>query len=129
MIKVKAIIAGSRHIECAGIVHMVITDAVQKNDWDIIEVVSGGATGVDSVGEAMAQLFNKPIRRFPANWHMYGKIAGPMRNKEMAKYADVLILIHSNTPGSLNMKAQMELLGKPIYEYVVTSEDLEKSKV
>lgn len=122
MIKVRAIIAGSRNIICPATVHLAVSKAVQANNWDIIEIVSGCARGVDTLGEKLAAQHGRKIRRFPADWHMYGPIAGPIRNNQMATYADVLILVWDGvSPGSANMKQTMEKLGKPVYEYIVTS--------
>lgn len=57
------------------------------------EVVSGGAPGADALGEAYAQEFGLPVRRFPADWNRHGKAAGPIRNRKMAEYADAVVLL------------------------------------
>lgn len=87
--------------------------------YQIKEIVSGGATGMDSVGEAFAKNYHVPLKRFPADWAKYGGLAGPRRNREMAEYADALLLVWNGTSkGSANMKARMRGLGKPIFEVV-----------
>jgi glycerophosphoryl diester phosphodiesterase len=53
--------------------------------------VSGKARGADSLGETWGNEKNVPIKSFPANWDLYGKRAGYLRNTEMADYADGLI--------------------------------------
>ena len=53
---------------------------------DIIEIVSGGARGVDSLAERLANEENFLIKVFPADWNKYGKSAGPLRNKQMVEY-------------------------------------------
>jgi hypothetical protein len=58
----------------------------------ITEVVSGGARGADRCGEMWASKHNIPIKLFPANWDKHGKSAGAKRNKQMAQYADAVIL-------------------------------------
>lgn len=55
------------------------------------EIVSGGANGADALGERWAADHDRDIKRFPADWSKYGKSAGPIRNLEMALYADVLV--------------------------------------
>lgn len=55
------------------------------------EIVSGTASGADTLGEKYASEVNKPIKRFPADWDKHGKSAGYKRNLEMADYADALI--------------------------------------
>jgi hypothetical protein len=58
----------------------------------ITELVSGGAKGVDQDAETWATSKNIPIKQFKADWKSYGRAAGPVRNREMAKYADAVVL-------------------------------------
>lgn len=58
---------------------------------DSIEIVSGGASGADALGERYAIERGYCIRRFDAEWRKYGRAAGPRRNKQMAEYADALL--------------------------------------
>ncbi len=53
----------------------------------LIEFVSGTAKGADTLGEKFAQEGDYTVKRFPANWDLYGKRAGFIRNDQMAKYA------------------------------------------
>ena len=85
----KTIIAGSRTITN----YEDVLEAISLVGWDITEVVSGGAKGVDRMGERYAKYYKIPLKRFPANWDKYGKSAGIIRNNDMAKYADALIAI------------------------------------
>lgn len=52
-----------------------------------IEIVSGTANGADKLGERFAQDYELMVKRFPANWDLYGKSAGYKRNEQMALYA------------------------------------------
>lgn len=52
-----------------------------------IEVISGTANGADKLGERFAKEYGFKIKRFPANWNLYGKSAGYKRNEQMALYA------------------------------------------
>jgi hypothetical protein len=89
---------------------------------NIEQVVSGCAPGVDTAGENFAAALDIDIETFPANWNKHGKAAGPMRNKEMAEYADALLLIwDGKSKGSANMKQNMLKLNKPIYEVILSS--------
>jgi hypothetical protein len=58
----------------------------------ITEVVSGGATGADRCGEEWASKNGIPVKVFPADWDTHGKAAGPLRNRQMAEYAQGVIL-------------------------------------
>ena len=73
----------------------------------ITEIVSGGAKGADKMGEQYASEYEVPLKVFPANWEQYGKAAGPIRNKQMADYADALIaFIKPGSKGTLDMVTQ-----------------------
>ena len=84
----KVIIAGSRGIEDYSQVKL----AIELSQFYVSEVVSGCARGVDKIGEYWAKKHDIPIKRFPANWKS-GKMAGLIRNIEMANYADALIAV------------------------------------
>jgi len=63
----------------------VISDVVARGGYD--QIVSGGATGADSVGEYYARDIGKcGLIEFPADWDKYGRAAGPRRNEAMARY-------------------------------------------
>lgn len=96
----KVIIAGSRTVTDLAI----IETAIRKADFPITEVVSGGARGVDTLGEEYAKKNGIPIKRFPANWDKYGKSAGYKRNVQMAEYADALIAVwDGESRGTMHM--------------------------
>ena len=52
-----------------------------------VVIISGNAKGADQLGIRYAMERNLSFRRFPAQWHQYGKAAGPMRNAQMLAYA------------------------------------------
>lgn len=52
-----------------------------------LEIISGVANGADKLGERFAEEYNLKIKKFPANWDLYGKSAGYKRNEQMALYA------------------------------------------
>lgn len=89
----KVIIAGGRtfntqqHYE---LLKEVCTEMLSK--CTNIEIVSGTARGADSLGENFATEMGYDIKRFPADWNQFGKGAGHIRNKQMADYADALIV-------------------------------------
>lgn len=85
----RTIIAGSRSIDD----YEIIDRAVRESGFEITQVISGGARGVDSLGEHWAKINRVPISVFKAKWDTYGKRAGYLRNEEMAKQADALIAV------------------------------------
>jgi hypothetical protein len=88
---VKVVIFGSR-----GISDMQEVDKALAHSGvagRITEVVSGGARGVDALARIYAQEHALPFKLFTADWEKHGKRAGPMRNMEMADYADFGIAV------------------------------------
>lgn len=86
----KLIIAGGRHFVGSaqdGSYLMGIHDALT-----ITEIVSGGASGADKYGEEWGAHWGIPVKIFPADWNAHGRAAGPIRNKQMAEYADAVVL-------------------------------------
>ena len=85
-------------------------------EFNITEVISGAAKGIDHSGENWAEFQRISVKRFKPNWDKLGKAAGPIRNLEMAEYGDALLIIHNGSPGSASMIYEMKRLNKPIYE-------------
>lgn len=52
-----------------------------------VKFISGTAKGADVLGEQFAYTYGYEVKRFPAEWNLYGKSAGYIRNEQMAKYA------------------------------------------
>jgi hypothetical protein len=115
---VKVIIAGSRGITNLG----EVADAIETCPFrdNITEVVSGGAAGVDTLGERWARAFHLPVQQFLAQWDDLGRGAGFARNREMAEYADALIAVWDGvSKGTSHMVDCMVALGKPIHLMVI----------
>ena len=113
----KTIIAGSREITD----FQVVEHAINSSGFEITEVVSGTARGVDLEGEGWASLNDVPIKRFPAKWNedgIFDRGAGHKRNAAMAEYADALIAIWDGaSPGTRNMINCAAQAGIKIYVY------------
>lgn len=58
---------------------------------DITHIVSGGATGTDTLAERYARDKNIPITIIKPEWNKYGKSAGPIRNRKIVESSDVII--------------------------------------
>ena len=116
----KVIIAGSRKVED----YKLVAEAMKRCNFKVTEVVSGCATGVDMMGETWARANNLPIKEMPANWYQHGKAAGPIRNREMAEYADAAVIIwDGKSRGTRNMINEMIRKNKPYYIVMTESED------
>lgn len=90
--KFRVIVAGSRNFHNAELLHSTLDKLLAnvREDHDVV-VVSGGARGADTVGEAYARVRGYPVERYPADWKRYGKRAGYLRNERMAVNANGLV--------------------------------------
>ncbi len=96
----RTIIAGSRGINDP----VTVSDAIVHSKFDITEVLSGTADGVDRQGELWAIENGVPLAQYPADWREHGRSAGFVRNKVMADNADALIAIwDGDSPGTKMM--------------------------
>lgn len=93
--------AGSRSIKDRA----VVEEAVEEAPFDVDEIVHGACrVGVDKSADQLAQDEDIEVKTFPAEWKKYEKAAGPIRNKEMAEYADALIAVwDGESRGTKNM--------------------------
>lgn len=115
MNKFKVIIAGGRDFNNYDLLERKCDQILSNKDPTELEIVSGTARGADKLGEVYAAYRNINIKRFPANWDLYKKAAGYIRNKDMAEYADALIAFWDRiSKGTFNM---IELAKK--YELLV----------
>jgi hypothetical protein len=113
----KTIIAGMRDFHH----YPTLLAAIQKCPWNIDHVVSGGATGVDSMGQLWAQESEIPCQLFPVTreqWNEFGKKAGPMRNRQMAENAEALLAIwDGKSKGTKNMIETATAKGLHVHVY------------
>lgn len=113
----KLIIAGSRHLTVSV---DFIANKLDELKLFPSEIVSGGATGIDTCAHRYAKDQKLIFALFAADWERNGKAAGMTRNLTMARHGDALLLIwDGRSRGSANMKARMLALKKPVYEVII----------
>ena len=109
-----------------------VEEAFTLCDWHdkITEIVSGQARGIDNLGEQLADKLGLSKGIFPADWKTYGRRAGPIRNGNMADYADVAIVImkEGGSTGSRDMIRQMERRDKPVAVFEIKGGKLCRAK-
>jgi len=89
----KVVVAGGRTFNDLKLMTTVCDKMLsRKKETHSIEIVSGTANGADKLGEAYAYSRGYAVKRFPADWDGFGKAAGHIRNKQMAMYADAVIV-------------------------------------
>lgn len=85
----KVIIAGCRDFTDYALLCSFADEALAGTEN--VEIISGGARGADALGERYARERGRRLKVFPADWKKWGAAAGPIRNGQMADYADALI--------------------------------------
>lgn len=100
----KTVIAGGRGYA------LTKDDIMWLDTLPISEVVSGGALGADIGGEQWARTKGISVKRFPADWATHGKAAGPIRNAQMAEYADAVVLFPGGR-GTASMRSEAKKAG------------------
>ena len=73
-------------------------------------VVSGGARGVDKLGELWANSQNIPTEIYYPDWDQYGKAAGFIRNKLIVENSDAVLAFWDGS--SKGTKSSIDLAKK-----------------
>lgn len=116
----KYIIAGSRGFTDFGLLERVL------KEFEISEIVCGGARGADLLGKEYGEKYNIPVKMFPADWKKFKNAAGPKRNIEMAEYADALIAFwDGESTGTAHMikEAHRRKLYTAVVKYNIQTEE------
>lgn len=112
----KVIVAGSRSI----LDHELVVEAIESAPFYPEMILTGGAHGVDAIAEEYAHLRGIRLQVFQAEWWKHGQKAGPLRNREMARQGDALVLVwDGHSHGSRSMRVEAQRAGLPIHEVVV----------
>ena len=111
----RVIIAGPRDL---GIGIWEVGEAIRNSGFAPSVIMSGDAQGVDAAADMYASELEYTYEKYPALWNKHGKAAGPIRNQEMAEYADALIVIKRPGPttrGTASMIREAEKRNLPIH--------------
>lgn len=109
----KIVIAGGRDFNNYNLLCEKCDDIINSNQT---EIISGCAKGADTLGERYAKERGYDVKLFPADWKTHGRKAGPIRNKQMAEYGDMLIAFwDGKSSGTKNMIDNAKKLGKIVY--------------
>jgi len=93
-----------------------VAKAIAASGYDVTELVSGTARGVDTLGERWAREQGVPVTRMPADWEEHGKAAGPKRNAQMAAYGDALVAVwDGESRGTQSMLREAYTQGLEMY--------------
>ena len=91
----------------------IVDKFLEENDVKMI--ISGGATGADKLADRYAREHNIPLEVYPADWKKLGKRAGPVRNTQIVKRADVVIaFLSKKSKGTLDTIFKARKAGKRV---------------
>ena len=114
---IKIIVAGGRNYNDYEFLKLKLNEVLANlPEDDEIEITSGGATGADQMGERFADEYGLKLKVFPADWNKHGRAAGPIRNRNMAEYADCLVAFEGGR-GTQNMIKTAKELGLKVYDF------------
>lgn len=101
----RLVVAGSRDFNNYDMLCSALDEVIGelKAEYNVT-IVSGTANGADKLGEKYAEKHGLKIERHPANWGRYGRGAGPIRNAEMVKASDgVVVFWNGESTGAKNI--------------------------
>lgn len=101
---IKLIIAGSREFDDYPRVEYETRYFLNDYANNQISIISGTARGADRLGIRLAQEYGLGLIEMPAEWDIYGRSAGYIRNEKMAQIAThALIFWNQKSRGSRHM--------------------------
>ena len=109
---VKVAIVGSRNFQD----YERIVQGVErlKEHYPHLQILSGGARGVDRLAQRAAEYLGIPFKLFPANWEKYGRRAGMLRNEFLIRDADKVVAVwDGQSRGTANSIQWAKKLGTP----------------
>lgn len=90
-------------------------------------VIEGECRGADRIARKVAEELGIPVEQHPANWSLYGRAAGSIRNREMLDLnPDLVLAFHFNiqsSTGTADCLTEAERRGIP---YVLTGVSLDE---
>ena len=94
------------------------------NPSHVGQIISGGAIGVDTLARQWAKKHKIDYIEYPANWKVWGKKAGIVRNKEMVEHCDILISFwDGKSKGTLQTIQYAIKLGVPYICHLIVQLD------
>lgn len=120
----KVVVAGIRYKDPVNKIvyddYTFVVNAIAESGYEISELISGHAIGVDTLGEQYAILHDIPLTFRPADWNRHGKAAGPFRNKQMSIECDAAVIVwDGKSAGTYNMIQNMIVQKKPYFLKVI----------
>jgi hypothetical protein len=115
----KVLVTGGRDYKDYGVVSQALSAL------DVSALIEGGATGADLLARVWANANKIPYTTYPAQWGLFGKKAGYMRNLQMLiEGKPDLVLAFPGGKGTANMVKIATENGTPVQLAPLPSEQL-----
>lgn len=112
----KLAIVGSRGFTDYSLLESTIAEKFQS----VTEVISGGATGADSLGARWAREHGVKLTIFKPDWDTHGRSAGYLRNIDIVDAADeVLAMWDGKSRGTAHTIKIATDKGKPVVVKII----------
>ena len=106
----KVLVTGDRNWYDYNLIRDALSALVLEGYTELIE---GEARGVDRLAARAGEAIGMNVIRVPAEWHLYGRSAGPIRNQEMLKkQPDLVMAFHDDLPNSKGTKHMVGIARK-----------------
>lgn len=117
---IRVIVCGGRDFNDKILCFETLEKMLSEYTSESVEIVSGHARGADTFGEEYAKMHGIRLSIFKADWKLYGKSAGPVRNSQMLKYASeetpvVIAFWNGASKGTKNMIEQSRAAGATVH--------------
>jgi hypothetical protein len=90
----KILVCGSRHFNDYELLERIL------NEYEISDIIHGDARGADRLAGQYGNKNEIPVHVFPAQWDLYGKGAGHIRNGQMLREGTPELVIAFRGPNS-----------------------------
>lgn len=120
------IVCGDRNWSNRQLVNQVLNKYYNELTRDVKVLVHGGCRGADLIASEEGRKIGFKIKEYSANWDLYGKAAGPVRNEKMLKenliWNPKVIAFHNDIKSSKGTKHMVNIAKKAGLEVVVVTE-------
>lgn len=109
----RVLVCGSRHFNDFDLMLKILSENFNKGDI----LIHGDAKGADRLSEYVARFYLFAddvigVERYPADWNLHGKRAGPIRNHQMLTEGKPDLVIAFIAVGSRGTKHMVEIAKK-----------------
>ena len=120
--ELRILVCGGRDFIGYNLLQNTLEDLFCDRNVDKVKIISGGATGADFLAKVFAldeykENYWLTYQEFPANWKLYGKSAGAVRNQQMLEEGKPdLVVAFPGNKGTADMIARARKAGIEVME-------------